>query len=1760
MSSIDDRVVRMEFDNKQFESGVQTTMTTLEKLNEALKFRSAASGFEEVQRASDSLSFAPINDGLMQVQQNFTFFGEFVRTIFDRISNRIIDLGSTITRELTTAPLRAGFSEYELQMDSTQTIMASTGKSIEEVSGYLDELNTYADKTIYSFSDMTQNIGKFTNAGVDLDVAVKAIQGISNEAAVSGANAQEASRAMYNFAQALSAGYVKLIDWKSIENANMATVEFKEQLLETAAELGTVEKTADGMYRVLGKNANGGTMSEAIDATHLFNDSLAYQWMTTDVLTQTLGKYADETTEIGKKAFAAATEVKTFSQLIDTLKESLGSGWTKSFQYIFGNLEEAKVLWTGVNNEIESILGPIAEAREALLKFWHDNGGRDTAIKAVFDAWQGVKAVMGEVSDAFGAIFPPMTGERLVEITNKIGELASNFKDFATSSEFLTRVNGIFSGFLTVVKAVAGAAGAALKTLSPLLDIFSDFGWAVFDAAYRLSLFVKDAINADDPLKFIQWSISRLTGVVREVIGGIEDLVQAFLDFVGIHIEGNPIVDIFDKLAQFASNHFDFSFLDVLAAAGKGVADVFGSLGGVISGVLNAILDFASGGFGAVVDILNGFADGAKGASDAAKNIGKSFDGLGVAKGILEGFGHVVSTIGDKIVKFVSWIGDNLPKIFEFLGSQELHNVIANFASLMGGKLLMSLSKFVDLLSSSKLAKINKASENGGIAGVIKSLFGDVTEKATGALDALTDALSSFQDTIKSSSLLKIAVALGILAASMAVLASIDSDKMAGAISGIAVAMGVLLGSFKILESGSGPVAASGLSKLAGSLIKMAIAVGILSVAMKVLSKLDMDGIIRGLVGIAGVMGTMVIAVSALSNFGGSIEKSAKGMVTFAIAIGLLTFAVKSMASLSFDEIIRGLVGVGILMAEVVAFSRLVDSSSLTIKAAASVAVLAVALRILASSVSTFARLQWESLARGLTGVGILLAEISAFSRAFSKDSSSLRAAITILAIAASVKILEGTVSVFAGLDGLGRGLAGVAGLLASVAIFAAIVGRNSLTMSSVVSVLVLTEAIKSLSEVVTSLGGMSWSELSAGLVGLAGSVAVMVVALRLLSKGAGSMLVGAAALTVMAVALRIFLPVFQTLSGMDIGQIVKGFVTLGAAIAVLAVGALALSAVAPAMFLASAAIGALGIACTLFGIGIGVASAGIIALAAAITTAAASIVANAAVISSGIIGLVEAIIVGIFKGIVHGIVVLVEGIAEILGALGTLVHAIGDFIVDNIPYILEVIGSVAISVLAFLPTFISPLCDVIAQFIVALVQTIVEWLPVIADTLISGVVMLINSVANGIRDNGEAILGAVGNLLSSVLELILTALGEIVKHIPVVGDMLAGYIESGKESVRNALAPESFAGMADEAVGATANGLASGSGELSAAASDTGAQAHDSFFSSFVGSEDISGQFIGPIVAGIQGHDGEFASAGDSGKESYLSSFIDGSADSAGTAISESVLSGITDSDDLFDAAGLSQADLYAQIIGERDASPEGETLSESGASGAGSNYSSWSGAGQSMAEGFGWGVASPYALSIARSAGAQLGSEALNSIRATIQSHSPSRATMKLGKYTSQGFAIGIKSLTGLVYNEASDVGNRALDGIRSSIGEMSKYLDEGIEYDPTIRPVMDLSDIQNGVSRLNRIVNGGVSNPLVGIGAYPQSILSAVGSNQAQADMRNLVHEFRGMRNDLADIASRPSIQMGDINATLNDDAAVMNLTREYITRLAALKGGM
>lgn len=411
--TIDQQVVEMQFDNSHFERNVKQSMSTIDRFKQSLNLTGASKGLENINAAAKQNNFGILGQSVDAVKVKFSAMQIAGITALTNITNSAVNAGKRIVSALTIDPVKTGFNEYELKMGAIQTIMSSTGESLETVTKYLNELNEYSDRTIYSFSDMTQNIGKFTNAGVSLEDAVLAMKGISNEAALSGANANEAARAMYNLSQAMSMGYVQYIDWKSIENANMATVSFKEQLLQTAVQLGVVKKTGEDTYTTLEGKTYG--------MMQMFKDAMSDQWMTSDVLIETLKNYADETTDIGEKAYKAATEIKTFTQMLDTLKESAQSGWAQTWEIMFGGFYEAKDLWTDMGGAIDNMLGGMSKARNSILKTalgssWEDltdqieeaglSAGDFSKVlrKVMLDAGEPVEDLEKEYSDLSVAI------------------------------------------------------------------------------------------------------------------------------------------------------------------------------------------------------------------------------------------------------------------------------------------------------------------------------------------------------------------------------------------------------------------------------------------------------------------------------------------------------------------------------------------------------------------------------------------------------------------------------------------------------------------------------------------------------------------------------------------------------------------------------------------------------------------------------------------------------------------------------------------------------------------------------------------------------------------------------------------------------------------------------------------------------------------------------------------------------------------------------------------------------------------------------------------------------------------------------------------------------------------------------------------------------------------------------------------------------------------------------------------------------------
>lgn len=573
-NSIDSKVVEMKFDNRDFEANVKNTMSTLDKLKDKLKFKGAEAGLTSIQKASDKIDFSGVSNGLDIASVKFSAFQVAGITAISNITNSLLGLGKNLINTFAIEPRTQGFSEYELKMGSVQNIMNATGASVEEVGRYLGELNTYADKTIYSFSDMTANIGKFTNAGVGLDKAVAAIKGISNEAAVSGANANEASRAMYNFAQALSQGSVKLIDWKSIELANMATVDFKNQLIQTAVAMGTLVEQ-NGKYVSTTKDATG-HVSAAFDATSMFNDSLSSQWLTTDVLVTTLGRYADETTDIGKKAFAAAKDVKTFSMMFDTLKESAGSGWAETFELIFGNFEEAKTLWTGLTTVFGDVISKISTARNTLVKSvmqgsWGQFVDKITAAGISLDSF---KSKLTEIANAHGI---------------DINSLIEKYGSFEAALSRCDNAGSLVAETLKNLVDASKAAGNSQDQFNQKLLSFQDTVKRVWNSDLKTS---EERYQA---LTDAGYEYSKVQDLVNKTVKGhaltLEDLSDEQLKNIGYTQEEVDKLRVFSDEAQKTESSLSRLMSSLGSRGGRDL--IFNQTDGIIMNFVNSLLKLA---------------------------------------------------------------------------------------------------------------------------------------------------------------------------------------------------------------------------------------------------------------------------------------------------------------------------------------------------------------------------------------------------------------------------------------------------------------------------------------------------------------------------------------------------------------------------------------------------------------------------------------------------------------------------------------------------------------------------------------------------------------------------------------------------------------------------------------------------------------------------------------------------------------------------------------------------------------------------------------------------------------------------------------------------------------------------------------------------------------------------------------------------------------------------------------------------------------
>lgn len=1302
-TTVDERVVEMRFDNKQFEQNIQTSLSSLDKLKKSLNLEGAAKGLETVNDAANKCSgnMSPLSNAVETVRVRFSALEVMAITALQNITNSALAAGKNLVSAFTIDPIKTGFEEYETQINAVQTILANTsskGTTLDQVNNALDELNHYADMTIYNFTEMTRNIGTFTAAGVDLDTSVAAIKGIANLAAVSGSNSQQASTAMYQLSQALAAGTVKLQDWNSVVNAGMGGQVFQDALKETA-------------------KVHGIAIDEMIKDEGSFRETLSKGWLTSDILTETLAKftgdlnedqlrtmgYADDQIksimEMGKTANDAATKVKTFTQLFDTLKEAAQSGWTQSWEIIVGDFEEAKELLTEVSDTFSAVINASADARNKMLQDWKDLGGRTMMIEAVKNVFEGLVSVVKPVREAFHEIFPPMTGKQLADITERVRDLTAKFKMGEESSKNLKNT---FKGVFAVLDIVGQAFKAVAGGVGELIGLFLPAGNGVLSLTGSFGEYL---VKLDETVK--------KTDVFGKAVSTVVDIVKTAITFV--KTAGEKV----KEFGKAAGEKFDFPGFELFHSFLERVHDRMAQIG-------------------------DGAGKMKSGVIVAFEMMGEALEKCKFLK-VMEALWTAVKVIAGGIADAV---GTMMGTLAEKLGNADFSGVLDILNSIAVGGIALSVSKF--------LKSVTEPLE--GLNGVL--------EGVTGILDGVRGCFEAYQTNLKAGTLLKIGAAIALLAGSIVAISLIDSDKLSASLGAITVLFANLLGAMAIfnkISSDTGKV-----SKACTAMIAMSVAVSILAGALKKVSDLDWGELARGLVGIAGLTTIVVASSKAMASSQKQVMKGATSLIIFGAAIKILASACEDLSKLQWDELGRGLTGVGVLFAEIAVFLRVAKFNGKMISTATGIVILSAAMKVLASACKDFGQMEWSEIGKGLAGIGGLLAELAVFTNLAGNAKHVMSTGVALIAIGAAMKIFASAVKDFGQLqwDEIGRGLTAMGGALAEVAIAVNLMPKNMIGIGT--GLVIVGGALETIANCMSKFGGMQWEEIGRGLTVMGGALAELAISLNFMKGTLG----GSAALLVASGALAVLAPVLSILGALSWEAIAKGLISIAGAFTIIGVAGAVLTPLVPTILALSGAFALIGVGVLTIGAGLLAAGTGLSALAigfTALATAGAAgataIVAALTVIVTGIAGLIPAVLTKVGEGIIAICKVIAAGAPAIGEAVKAVVLTLIDVFVSCVPQLADGALQLVVGVLAALVTYTPQIVDLAFKFLIGILDGIASNLPSLIKAGVDVLVAFFAGIVDALRgiDTGALLKGIAGIGLLSAIMLALSATASLV-------------------------------------------------------------------------------------------------------------------------------------------------------------------------------------------------------------------------------------------------------------------------------------------------------------------------------------------------------------------------------------------------------------
>lgn len=1037
---VDSRVVEMRFDNENFEKNTKKTISSIDRLMEKLQFKGAEKGFEKLDAAAEDMDFATMQRSLDTLENKFSSLNIVATTALVNITNKFVDAGEKLVKSLSIDQVASGWDKYTEKTSNVQTIMNATGKSIDQVNGYLNKLMWYSDETSYSFSEMTSALSQMTAAGGNIDKMIPMIMGIANATADAGKTGFAFQSTIRNLTQSYSAGHLQLQDWKSLNLMGTATKALKQELIDTAVELGTLKK------------------GEVTIAS--FESSLQKKWANTEVMEKTFAKYASmmeaayELTqknpgmtssealeklsgqygELAERAALAAQQATSFGQAIDSTKDAVSSSWMKVFETFFGNKEEATDTWTELANRLYDIFVPPIEALNERLKDGLNSGWNKLLENELGDQADAYAYAMQQVALASGAIT-----EKQISDAGSFGEA---IKQGGISADLLKKgldeAQASAEKMLTLSDAELKARGLEREEIEKQASAFEELNQKVQNGTLDLEGYSKQIRELSGREHLVQslWNLmDAVSAIVKPIHEAFQDIfppktgeeIKSFAQWLDSITKKLIISDDTAKKIKTTAEGV-FSVLRV----GKDILE------GIISGVAR-VLNLTK----PLADIL---LDAASAAGEFSSEITKGLHPLETIGTWVTDFVNaaapVLYSFGSAADKIFTQFAEGAKDAFNEFDPEKLNQFILGG---MGASMLVSIKGFLESIKS--------------VGSSAKGIVGEIKE----SIESLGEAVDAWKSAKKADTLMTIAKAVALMAGSLAVLSMVKADRLGAAIGVLTVTFGELLGVMAVMAHLTKNVQSLKLSVLAGGMVAVSAAVLVLSGALKVISSIDSDKLLGSVVALGGVMAELALVAVILSRDGGRFTKGAAGMIAFAAGIRILASSVKALSGLNSSALTRGLVGVGALCAGLVVAAKTMNGVKFGIGKGTGFVLMAASMEILQDAVAKFGEMDNEAVVRGLTSIGGALV---IFVAAMNLLKGGIGSAISLTMMAAAVNLL---VPAFQGLGNLSWEAIGK-GLLTIVGAFV-VLGGAAVILSPVTPVIVALSL--SLSALALSLGAL---------------------------------------------------------------------------------------------------------------------------------------------------------------------------------------------------------------------------------------------------------------------------------------------------------------------------------------------------------------------------------------------------------------------------------------------------------------------------------------------------------------------------------------------------------------------------------------------------------------------------------------------------------------------------------------------------------------